>query len=85
MIVLEFSANDKTGAIAEPVEKLYLTVLSQLPPLPGVGDALQQPFSILKSDRRAFNLMILAINNDDWRLTNLQPQAIRSIRVNKMQ
>jgi len=79
ILVPNFGMDDEAGAIAKPVNELNVTVLSEFAPLSGVSDALQKPRRILGGDRRPFDRVVLAINHDNRRLADLQPQAVRAI------
>jgi hypothetical protein len=74
----------KAGALAKPVNELYVTMLSQVPSLSCVGDALQKLLRALDRYCGPLNLLVLAVDNNDWRLPNLQSEPVGSIGVEKM-
>ena len=84
ILVFHPGANHKIGALSKPVNELYHTMLSERSPLPCVRDALQKMLCILSRNRRPFKWLLLAIQDDDRRLADVQPQLIRSIRMSKM-
>ena len=52
--------------------------------LSGISDALQQEFGILPGDRGSLNLLIFTIHNNDWRLSDVQLQPVRSVGVDEV-
>ena len=72
-------ANHEIGATAKPVNEFYHTMLPEFSPLPCVGDALQQLRRILGADHWPFKWLLLAFQDKDRRLANMQPQLVRSI------
>ena len=84
IFVPNLSANHKAGAAAKLVNKLYVTVVSKVSSLSCVGDAAQKPLRILHRYGWTLNLLVLPVDNDDRRLSDLQSQPVRPIGVNKM-
>jgi hypothetical protein len=84
ILILNLGANNKIGAISKSVNELYHTTLSQFSPVPRVRNALEKMLCVLSRNRWPFEWLLLAIEDDDRRLADMQPQLIRSIRMKKM-
>ena len=84
ILVLHLGMNHKIGATSKSVNELYHTMLSQFSPVPRVRDALQKVLCVLGRYRWPFQWLLLAIEDDDRRLADVQPQLVRSIRMKKM-
>ncbi|MCC6820651.1 MAG: hypothetical protein V9H26_12310 [Verrucomicrobiota bacterium] len=79
VLVLHLGANYKTGAVAKPVNELHHPMLSEFSPLPRGSDALQKLRGLLRGDGWPYERLRLALQDDDCRLPDVQPQTIRSI------
>ncbi len=79
ILALHLDPNHKTGATAKSVNELHHPMLSEFSPLPRVRDALQELDDILGRNCRPFEWLWLAVQDYDRRLTDVQPQPIRSI------
>ncbi len=72
------------GAMTEPVNELDFPVFTKLSPQPCVRDGVKELFLVINGDRRPFDLLVLAVNDDDRRLSDFQPQPVRSVGVNEI-
>jgi len=84
ILVLHHGTNYKTGAPSEPVNELDHAMLSELSPLPRVRDALQKLLCLHGRNRWSFNRLLLALQNNDGGLANVQPQLICPIGMNQI-
>jgi len=84
ILVLHPGTDHETGTMSKPVNELYHTMLSEFSPLPRICDALEKIFCVLSRDRRPFEWLLFALQNDNRRLTDVKFQLIRSIRMNDM-
>lgn len=85
ILILHAGANYKTGATPKPVNELNRTRFSEFSALPRVRDALKELLRALGRDCWSLKRLLLAVENDDRRLADVQPQLIRSIGKKQMQ
>ena len=76
--------NHKIGATSKSVNELYRTTLPEFSPLPCVRDALPKLAGVLRRNRWPFKWLVLVLQDDDWRLPDMQPQLVRSIGMEEM-
>jgi hypothetical protein len=84
-LTLDPRSNHEAYATTKRAHELNHTVLSELSPLPRVRDALQELLRVGRRNRWAFNLLLFAVKDYDWRKPDMQSQLIRSIGMNQMQ
>jgi len=81
---LHLGAHYEFGTLSEGVNEFHRPALSQRPPLPCVRDTMQNLFRVFRRNHRLFQNLILAVQNHDWRLADMQPQFIRTIGVKEV-
>jgi hypothetical protein len=77
--------NDKTGAIPKSVDEIHPATFPQIAALPGGGDAEQESLRFLKRDGLLVQALFFTIEDNDWRLADVQLQRLGPIGVNEVQ
>ena len=84
VLALSADPNHKIGATAKAEDELHHPMLAEVSPLPRVRDALQKLRGILRRKCGSIEGLRFAIQDNDRRLADVQPQRIRSIRMKQM-